>query len=145
MAAVQITEIEEFRGLEDQPFLRLVSTPAPLRPLRAGRSLAERRVARARMMRRRRRTLVVLALVAGLVILSLPGHAFGGVTGGGLSTDLATSSVLASGMTYVVQPGDTVHSIAAAMNPVSPSTAQRILVHELGTSVVVPGEHVLIP
>jgi hypothetical protein len=107
--------------------------------------LAIRRAARARMMKRRRRTLVALALVLGLVILAWPGHAFGGETGAGLPTDLANSSVLASGMNYVVQPGDTINSIARMMNPIDPKVARTALVGELDSSVVVPGEHVLIP
>lgn len=145
MAAVLRAETDQFHGLEAQPFLHLVSIDPQRRPLRTGRSLAQRRAARARMMQRRRRTLVVLSLVAGLVVLSWPGHAFGGVTGAGLSTDLANSSVLASGMEYVVQPGDSMHSIAELMNPVAPSIAQSDLVSELGSSNVVPGEHILIP
>jgi transposase-like protein len=48
-------------------------------------------------------------------------------------------------MEYVVQPGDTVSSIARDINPVDPSRARTLLVHELGSSVVVPGEHVIIP
>lgn len=75
----------------------------------------------------------------------MPGHMFGATGGAGLSNDLADSSVLASGMDYVVQPGDTVNSIARDMNPTNPVEARVLLVHELGSSVVVPGEHVLIP
>jgi predicted Zn-dependent protease len=48
-------------------------------------------------------------------------------------------------MNYVVQPGDTVAVIAREMNPVDPEAARAQLVAELGSSVVVPGEHVLIP
>jgi hypothetical protein len=48
-------------------------------------------------------------------------------------------------MSYVVQPGDTVNSIAKNMNPTDPAQARAILIHELGSSIVVPGEHVLIP
>ncbi|MEO9181789.1 MAG: hypothetical protein ABI298_09090 [Acidimicrobiales bacterium] len=142
MAAVEVTQSEEFEGTQSRTYLRLVSTSEVYR---TGPSLARRRASRARMMQRRRRTLVALLLVTGLVILSWPGHAFGGTTGGGLSTDLANSSVLASGMEYVVQPGDTVHSIATLMNPVDPSVAQGALDREIHSSVVVPGEHVLIP
>lgn len=143
MAAVEIIEESWVRETDRAPYLRIVTTTPE--PLRTGTSLAQRRASRARMLRRRRRTLVALALVAGLAILSWPGHAFGGTTGSGLSTDLATSSVLASGMQYVVQPGDTVNSIARMVNPVNPSQAHLALVHELGSSVVVVGEHVLIP
>jgi len=145
MAAVEIIEFEEFQGASVRPHLQLVINDARLRPLRTGRSLAQRRAARARMMRRRRRSVVALALMAGLVVLAWPGHAFGGVTGAGLPTDLANSSVLASGMQYVVQPGDTVGSIARLMNPIDPSIARTALVHELGSTTVVAGEHVLIP
>ena len=145
MAAVRINEEEQSYESGVEPFLRVVSTPRVEHPLRTGRSLTQRRAARARMMRRRRRTLVALALVIGLVILALPGHAFGGVTGTGLPTDLADSSVVASGMQYVVQPGDTVQSIAQLVNPVAPLIARTAIVRELGSSVVVPGEHVLIP
>jgi predicted Zn-dependent protease len=48
-------------------------------------------------------------------------------------------------MNYVVQPGDTVNSIARMINPVDPKVARADLVRELDSSVVVPGEHVLIP
>jgi hypothetical protein len=97
------------------------------------------------LVRRRRRALVGLVLVGALTILALPGHTFGATTGAGLSTDLATSTVLASGVDYVVQPGDTLNSIAQNVNPVQPALARTLLVRELGSSVVVTGEHVLIP
>jgi hypothetical protein len=143
MAAIELIDVEEHQEIES-PRLRLVSIQVA-EPLRIGRPLAARRAARARMLRRRRRTLVALGLVIGLIILALPGAAFGGVTGAGLPGDLANSSVLASGMVYVVHPGDNVNSIAAMMNPVDPAAARRDLVRQLGSSVVVPGEHVLIP
>ena len=141
MAAVEVVEFEELEERE-RPYLRLVSTPPVFR---TGPSLANRRAARARMRKRRRRTLVAFALLTGLVILAWPGHAFGGETGAGLPSDLANSSVLASGMNYVVQPGDTVNSIARLMNPIDPKVAQVALVRELESAVVVPGEHVLVP
>jgi predicted anti-sigma-YlaC factor YlaD len=139
MAAVEIVEVPRYE-----------ETPVRLRVVdpwegRRGPSLAQRRAARARMMARRRRTLCVLALSLGLVILAWPGHAFGGTTGTGLPTDLATSAVLASGMSYVVQPGDTLSSIAAAVNPLDPAAARAALVSELGSTYVVAGEHVVIP
>ncbi len=143
MAAVQRIDESWIHEVDNTPYLRVVtSTPTPLR---TGPSLAQRRARRARMLARRRRTLVVMALVAGLAILAIPGHAFGGITGSGLPTDLATSADLASGMQYVVQPGDTVSSIARMVNPLDPAGARRDLVRQLGSSVVVAGEHVLIP
>jgi hypothetical protein len=48
-------------------------------------------------------------------------------------------------MDYVVQSGDTINSIARDVNPIDPAQARSLLVHELGSTVVVPGEHVLIP
>ncbi len=112
---------------------------------RTGPSLAARRAARVRARRRWRALVVAVAVTAGLVVLAWPGHALGGTTGTGLPTDLATGGGVASGMVYVVQSGDTIDSIAQLANPVDPSQARRLLVAELHSSVVVPGEHVLIP
>ncbi len=145
MAAVEVIEYLESDDLHLQPYLRLMEGGYGTPPLRSGQPLFVRRAARQRARQRRRRTLVVLALVAGLVILAWPGHAFGGTTGAGLPTDLANSSVLASGMDYVVQVNDTVSSIARMMNPVDVATARTALINELGSTVVVPGEHILIP
>ncbi len=86
---------------------------------------------------------LVLALAIG--ILAVPGHVFGATTGSGLPSDLAGSSTLASGMDYIVQSGDSLASIAKEMNPVDLAHARVLLVRELGSQVVVPGEHVLIP
>lgn len=145
MAALEMTQQRDVADYRSRPALVLVTSTPDARALRQGRSLTQRRAARVRMMRRRRRSLAILAVVVGLVVLAWPGHAFGGVTGAGLSTDLANSSVLASGMEYVVQPGDTVVSIATLMNPVDPVLARSILVHQLGSSIVVTGEHIVIP
>jgi predicted Zn-dependent protease len=48
-------------------------------------------------------------------------------------------------MVYVVQPGDTVDSIARKLNPVDPALARHALIAELRSNAVVDGEHVLIP
>jgi hypothetical protein len=48
-------------------------------------------------------------------------------------------------MVYVVQAGATVNTIATLADPVDPSLARRALIRELRSSVVVAGEHVLIP
>jgi hypothetical protein len=141
MAAVELLEIDEFVSA---PYLRLVSVPE-IRAYRVGQNVHQRRATRARVQRNRRRLAAGVVLAAALTVLALPGHVFGATTGAGLSTDLAGSSTLASGMNYVVQPGDTVNSIASDMNPVNPAPARAELVRELGSSTVVPGEHVLIP
>jgi hypothetical protein len=145
MAAVEVLETRELDEIAAGPYLRLVAAPPTTRIVATGPSLARRRAARARVVRRRRRTLATLVVIAALAILAVPGHVFGATTGAGLSTDLADSSVLASGMDYVVQPGDTINSIARVINPTDPSAARTLLVRELGSTVVVPGEHVLIP
>lgn len=145
MAAVEMFPDEAVLETQHRPQLRLVkfdSTPPTSRP---ARPLAQRRAARALMLRRRRRTLLVLALLAGLTILALPGVAFGGVGTGGLSSDLQNNASLSSGMVFVVQPGDTVSSIARMINPADPTPARASLVRELGSRTVVPGERVLIP
>ena len=143
MAAVELLETYEAEATPSH--LRLVSADANPRAFREGPSLAQRRRVRARVRQRRQRLAAGLVMAAALTILALPGHGYGATTGAGLSTDLANSSVLASGMDYVVQPGDTINSIARDMNPIDPAQARSLLVHELGSTVVVPGEHVLIP
>jgi hypothetical protein len=143
MAALEIFESDLISGGVAGPHLRLVEAPAPR--WRAGTPVAVRRAARARVLQRRRRVVAAVSLAGALTFLAWPGHAFGGVNGAGLPTDLATSSTLASGEVYVVQPGDTVSSIAALINPLDPKAARSALVHELGSSSVVAGEHVLIP
>jgi hypothetical protein len=145
MAALETLEIPDIDDFVSSPNLRLVTYVPALRTLRQGPSLHQRRAKRARVLQRRRRSLAALVVVSALTILALPGHTFGSTTGAGLSTDLASSSTLASGEDYVVQPGDSLSSIARDVNPVDSSLARSLLIHELGSSVVVPGEHVLIP
>ena len=145
MAAVELVENVAFQVAHARPQLRLVTFESSPQSPRSGPTVAQRRAARAIMLKRRRRTLVVLALLAGLTILALPGVAFGGVASSGLSSDLNNGATLAPGMVFVVQPSDSLTSIARLMNPADPSKARDQLVHELGSTVVVRGEHVLIP
>ncbi len=143
MAAVEILQSPE----SGVPALRLVprGASAPVGDRLAGPGVRER-VARRRRARARRRTLALGALVAAaLVVLAVPGHSFGATSPTGLSSDLAGSTVLTAGELYVVQPGDTLATIARAMNPVDPDAARALLVAELHSRVVVAGEHVLIP
>lgn len=145
MVAAEVLECTESEEFAAGPYLRLVAAPPTPQPFRQGPSLRQRRATRARATQRRRRAVVALVLMSAITILALPGHTFGATNGAGLSNDLANSTVLASGMDYVVQSGDTINSIAKNVNPVDPSLARVLLLHELGSSVVVPGEHVLIP
>ncbi|MFZ1063320.1 MAG: LysM peptidoglycan-binding domain-containing protein [Acidimicrobiales bacterium] len=145
MAAVEVVQVSQVEEIESAQYLQLVSVGTTPAFNKTGRTLAQRRAARQRMIQRRRRSAIALLLVIGLVILAWPGHAFGGTTNTGLPTDVADSSVLAPGMLYIVQTGDTVTSIAAQINPVDPGLARQALVRELGSTYVVPGEHILIP
>jgi hypothetical protein len=143
MAAVEL--LERYSTEEAPTYLRLVTETSQPRAYRQGPSLNERRIARAQTRTRRNRLAAGLVLALAIGILAVPGHIFGATTGAGLQSDLATSSTLASGMDYVVQPGDSLASIAQEVNPVDPAQARALLVRELGSQVVVPGEHVLIP
>jgi len=145
MAAVEMMPREYESPDSLRPLLRAVPQLPEAATYRQGPLVANRRAARARMKARRRRTAVVALLLVSLVILAWPGHAFGGTNGVGLSSDVASSSTLSSGMVYVVQPGDTISSIARELNPVDPSIARRALVAELRSEVVIAGEHLLIP
>jgi hypothetical protein len=145
MAAIQIEEFEVLTSEEAMPYLRLVTAQNTPQSFRTGVPLAVRREARELRRKRRIRLYAGLVLAGALVILLMPGAAFGGVTGTGLSTDIASSAELASGMVYVVQPGDTLSSISKMVNPVSPQKARTVLVAQLGSSVVIAGEHILIP
>ncbi|MDH2903888.1 MAG: hypothetical protein PXZ08_08070 [Actinomycetota bacterium] len=145
MAAVEMFPGQYSFNDSIRPALRLVVTPDESMPFRRGPLVANRRAARARMKARRRRSALVAVVVVSMVLLAWPGHAFGGTNGVGLSTDLATGSTLSSGMVYVVQPGDTVDTIARLLNPVDPTLAVRALVAELHSHVVVAGENVLVP
>jgi hypothetical protein len=145
MAAVEVGVHEEFEGPVGRPHLRLVTFESSPWTVQQGRPVGERRAARALKLKRRRRALVILAILAGLSILALPGVAFGGIASSGLSSDLAQNATLAAGMVYVVQPGDTLNSIARMMDPADAPRARDSLVRELDSSVVVSGEHVLIP
>ena len=82
---------------------------------------------------------VVLAVVVVtlLVLLALPLRALGGST--------LAQVAPARGGEYIVKPGDTLASIAARADTVHAATLTTQLTREVGSSVVVPGEHVFIP
>jgi LysM domain len=89
---------------------------------------------------RRRRAVVaaVAALVAVLlVLLALPLRELGGST-------LAQAGPT-PGQVYVVKAGDTLASIAARADQARATSLTSQLAREVGSTVVVPGEHILIP
>jgi cell envelope opacity-associated protein A len=108
-------------------------------------ALARRVAVREQTLARRRRTTMVLAGVLAVVTLALPLRALGAVSVSGQTTPLGAPSGLADGSSYTVHAGDTLTSIAAKVNPADTHAVVRALVSELGTTLVVPGEHIRIP
>jgi hypothetical protein len=72
-----------------------------------------------------------------LVLLALPIRAIGGST--------LAQAAPAQGQEYIVKTGDTLASIATRADPARATSLSDRLAREVGSSVVVPGEHVFIP
>ncbi len=90
----------------------------------------------------RRRRAVLGALVVGvvltlLVLLALPIRSFGGST--------LAQAAPAQGQEYVVKAGDSLASIAAQADPARAASLIGQLGREVGSTAVVPGEHLFIP
>jgi hypothetical protein len=85
----------------------------------------------------RRRLVLGAIVVVLLVLLMLPIRALGGKT-------LAQSGPVV-GQTYVVRSGDTLASIATQVDRADPAGTEQRLASEVGSTVLVPGEHLLIP
>ena len=134
------TRVPRVRDLELRPHSshRTVS-PVIVTPL------AARRMARQKMMIRRRRTVFGLLSVLTLIALAWPGSAFGGVNRYGASYDNGSTGQWHSGSVYVVQEGDTLNSIARTVSPAHPELVRAALVAELRSDTVVTGEHIEIP
>jgi hypothetical protein len=122
---------------------RLVRTvdPVTLRDPRTAR--LARPVLSART--RRSRAALAVSVLAALVLLALPIRALGAVTLAGQATPGGVPAGLAPGSTYVVQAGDTIASLARRINPGDAAQLDRSLVAEVGSSTLVPGEHVVVP
>jgi nucleoid-associated protein YgaU len=131
-----------------RPVLRLVVPPAeepdraaPVAPFGTGTDVSKRRRARASLRARRRRAVAGLVAAGALALLALP------VTGlGGRPADVHRLASLGAGATYVVQPGDTLWSIAVrADRNGSPRALAQDLASETGSADVYPGERIVIP
>jgi hypothetical protein len=85
----------------------------------------------------RRRLVLAGVVVTLLVLLALPIRALGGTT--------LAQAAPAQGQEYVVKAGDTLASIATRADPSHPTSLAGQLAREVGSTVVVPGEHVFIP
>ena len=95
---------------------------------------------------RRRRVAVGLGVIVALILLSLPFQALGGRTVTGQLAPSGVTTGLPDGSLYVVEPGDTLASIAHRINPTGDQAALiRALRTTVGSSVVVPGEHIVLP
>jgi hypothetical protein len=86
---------------------------------------------------RRRRVVLTAVVLVLLVLLALPVRVLGGST--------VAQAAPAVGQEYVVKSGDTLASIAAQADRTNAASLTRQLAHEVGSTVVVPGEHVFIP
>jgi hypothetical protein len=98
-------------------------------------SAPQRVPASPRVQRRRVGLLAVVAVL--LVLLMLPIRALGGKT--------VADSAPTAGQQYVVRNGDTLASIATQIGGGNVSGTERQLAAEAGSTVLVPGEHLLIP
>ncbi len=85
----------------------------------------------------RRRLVLGLAVATLLVLLALPIRAIGGST--------LAQAAPTQGQEYVVKAGDTLASIATRADPSGATSLSDRLADEVGSSVVVPGEHIFIP
>jgi hypothetical protein len=85
----------------------------------------------------RRRLILAAVVVVLLVLLALPIRSTGGKT-------IAGSGPIA-GQEYVVRNGDTLASLAAQVDRNNVAGVEKKLMNEAGSSVLVPGEHLLIP
>jgi hypothetical protein len=86
---------------------------------------------------RRRRVVVGAVVLTLLVLLALPIRSIGGST--------LAQSAPAPGQEYIVKAGDTLVSIATRAAPSDAAALGGRLAREVGSTVVVPGEHIFIP
>jgi Tfp pilus assembly protein FimV len=86
---------------------------------------------------RRRRVVLAVVVITLLTLLALPIRAFGGST--------LAQAAPAQGQEYIVKAGDTLSTIAAQADPGHASVLTAQLAREVGSTVLVPGEHVFIP
>lgn len=95
----------------------------------------------------RRRRLALGALVVGLLVaLAFPVSALGGRPVPATTPAAGSSATRAGATVYVVQPGDTLWSIASRIDGTGdPRSLVKALEARLGTSTVVPGQRITIP
>jgi hypothetical protein len=137
---LQPTTVPPGPGRPDRPHLRV---------LVGGR--APSRLAQQAIYRRRRLVAAVLAVAVTVALVLLASAALARLAGGapsatGALSPTASSAAGVAAPTVVVQPGDTLWSIAAE---VAPTTDVRITVDQLialnGSSPIVPGQELTLP
>jgi len=130
----------------DLPLAVCATTGPPDDPMvKVGTDVAARRRARAARRVRRRRLAVSVLVGALLVLLALPVSLLGGraVTA---SPPVRPVAATGAGVTYVVQPGDTLWSIATGFDRGGdPRALVSALASELGSETVFPGERIRLP
>jgi nucleoid-associated protein YgaU len=120
-----------------RPPLRLLSNPGESR--RAADPGAHVASASPAGRPRLRRTGLFVLVVGLLGALAVPVSALAG-------TGATTAATLTQGSTYVVQPGDTLWSIATRLDPTGdPRSIVGQLASETGSDTVVVGEHIRLP
>jgi LysM repeat protein len=124
---------------EDEPAAAWVALD-----VRPGRDVAARRARRAAVRTRRRRLFLGSAALAVSAALALPFSILGGSRP---ATPPPSAGVAVAGAgVYVVQPGDTLWSIASRFDRGgNPRPLAEALARETGSSTVVPGEHIEVP
>lgn len=110
----------------------------------AVRSARSRHPSSAVLQRRRLAVGVLVTIV--LIALALPLSALGGRAVHPATTTAVPVSLSGhQGPYYVVQPGDTLASIAARIDPSNPSQMAQRLATTVGSTTIVPGEHIHLP
>ena len=128
-----ITPIGACRGARSRPVLR------------HGEEVSRRRALRRSAQVRRRRVALAVLTVGLLTALALPVSVLGGSSPDNAATALPTAADGGSGVVYVVQPGDTLASVAARVAPGHAARMENLLARETGSRTLVPGQHVLLP
>jgi hypothetical protein len=127
-----------------RPALRVVACPRTSPQVSRPLDVTLRRARRAALQRRRRTILVSGAVAALAVGLALPIGALGGAPAP--SPHPGTRPATAGEIVYVVQPGDTLWSIAARLDRGgNPRALAEALARETGSATVVPGERIVVP
>lgn len=105
-------------------------------------SRGARRARPSAQVRRRRAILLLLVAVTIVTLLALPLRVLAGAS----SAVAASAPALRPGQVYVVRSGDTLWGIAERLDPTGdPAVLVSRMEQRLGTDLVYPGEHILLP